>query len=138
MKLTKLLPAIIAPLISLAPNLTAIADAQSDTQRAFRGRCTAEILGQEKGTRVNMRSAPGVESEIVGYVLVGQQVWQLYYTISGYSPIVRQSDNEGVNWDYVEYRPSKNAEYRPSGTRGWIASYLLDQTCSSSKRPFDK
>jgi hypothetical protein len=130
MKLTKLLPAIIAPLISLAPNLTAIADAQSDTQRAFRGRCLADILGQEKGSRVNMRSAPGVDSEIVGYVLVGQRVAQLYYSISEYSPIVRQSDNEGVDWDYVEYMPSQ--------TRGWIASYLLDQTCSSSKRPFDK
>jgi hypothetical protein len=130
MKLTKLLPAIIAPLISLAPNLTAIADAQSDAPRAFRGRCLVAILGQEKGTRVNMRSAPGVDSEIVGYVLVGQRIAQLYYSISGYSPIVRQSDNEGVNWDYVEYMPSQ--------TRGWIASYLLDQTCSSSKRPFDK
>ena len=130
MKLTKLLPAIIAPLISLAPNLTAIADAQSDAPRAFRGRCLVAILGQEKGTRVNMRSAPGVDSEIVGYVLVGQRVAQLYYSISEYSPIVRQSDNEGVNWDYVEYMPSQ--------TRGWIASYLLDQTCSSSKRPFDK
>jgi hypothetical protein len=130
MKLTKLLPAIIAPLISLAPNLTAIADAQSDTQRAFRGRCLADILGQEKGTRVNMRSAPGVDSEIVGYVLMGQRVAQLYYSISGYSPIVRQTDKEGVDWDYVEYMPSQ--------TRGWIASYLLDQTCSSSKRPFDK
>jgi hypothetical protein len=130
MKLTKLLPAIIAPLISLAPNLTAIADAQSDTQRAFRGRCRVPVVGLEEGSRVNMRSAPGVESEIVGYVLVGQRVAQLYYSISEYSPIVRQSDNEGVDWDYVEYMPSQ--------TRGWIASYLLDQTCSSSKRPFDK
>lgn len=129
MKLTKLLPAIIAPLITLAPNLTAIADAQN-TPPAYRGRCLTSVLGQEKGSRVNMRSAPGVDSEIVGYVLVGQQVAQLYYSISGYSPIVRQSDNEGVNWDYVEYMPSQ--------TRGWIASYLIDQRCSSSKRPFDK
>ena len=128
MKLTKILLAIIAPLISFAPNFTAIADAQNESQRAFRGRCVADILGQEKGSRVNMRSAPGVESEIVGYVLVGQQVAQLYYSISGYSPIVRQSDNEGVNWDYVEYMPSQ--------TRGWIASRLIDQRCSSAERPF--
>lgn len=127
MKLTKILPAIIAPLISFAPNFTAIANAQNESQRAFRGRCTAEILGQEKGSRVNMRSAPGVDSEIVGYVLVGQRVDQLYYTISGYSPIVRQSDREGMSWDYVEYRPSQ--------TRGWIASHLLDQRCSNAKRP---
>ncbi|MBD2149473.1 SH3 domain-containing protein [Pseudanabaena sp. FACHB-1277] len=105
-----------------------IANAQSDTPRAFRGRCIVEILGQEKGSRVNMRSAPGSDSEIVGYVLVGQRVAQLYYSISGYSPIVRQSDSEGVNWDYVEYLPSQ--------TRGWIASRLIDQRCSSTKSPF--
>ena len=128
MKLTKILPAIIAPLISFAPNFTAIANAESDAPRAFRGRCIAAVVGQKEGSRVNMRSAPGVESETVGYVLVGQRVAQLYYSISGYSPIVRQSDNEGVNWDYVEYMPSQ--------TRGWIASYLLDQRCSSAKRPF--
>ena len=127
MKLTKALVAIIAPLITLAPNLTAIADAQNESPRAFLGRCIVGILGQEKGSRVNMRSTPGVDSEIVGYVLVGQRVAQLYYNISGNSPIVRQSDDEGVNWDYVEYLPSK--------TRGWIASYLLDQRCSSSRRP---
>ncbi len=128
MKRTKILPAIIAPLISFAPNLTEIANAQSDTPRAFRGRCIAEILGQEKGSRVNMRSAPGVDSEIVGYVLVGQRVAQLYYGVGGYAPIVKKSDREGVSWDYVEYLPSE--------TRGWIASYLLDQTCASAKHPF--
>ncbi|WP_434686505.1 SH3 domain-containing protein [Pseudanabaena minima] len=108
MKLTKILSAIIVPLISFAPNFTAIANAQSDTPRAFRGRCVAEILGQEKGSRVNMRSAPGVDSEIVGYVLVGQRVAQLYYSISGYSPIVQKSDREGVSWDYVEYLAQSN------------------------------
>lgn len=122
MKLTKLLPAIIAPLISLAPNLTAIADAQSDTQRAFRGRCRVPVVGLEEGSRVNMRSAPGVESEIVGYVLVGQQVDPLHYTASGLSPLVRQNDREGLSWDYVEYYPSQ--------TRGWIASHLIEQSCS--------
>lgn len=128
MKLTKILLAIIAPLISFAPNFTTIANAQSDAPRAFRGRCVAPVVGLEKGSRVNMRSAPRVESEIVGYVLVGQRVAQLYYTISGYSPIVRKSDGEGADWDYVEYLPSQ--------TRGWIASSLLDQRCSGAKRPF--
>ena len=128
MKLTKILASIIVPFISIAPQFTAIADAQNDTQRAYRGRCIASVVGQEKGSRVNMRSSPTVESEIVGYVLVGQRVAQLYYSISGYSPVVRESDGEGVSWDYVEYMPSK--------TRGWIASSLIDQTCSSSKRPF--
>ena len=115
-------------LAAISVPFAAIANAQSDAPRAFRGRCVAPVVGLEEGSRVNMRSAPGVESEIVGYVLVGQRVAQLYYTISGYSPIVRKSDGEGVDWDYVEYLPSQ--------TRGWIASSLLDQRCSSTKRPF--
>ncbi len=127
MKSNKALVAIIASLVTLMPQFTVIADAQNETQIGVRGRCVADIIGLEEGSRVNMRSAPRVDSEIVGYVLVGQQVAQLYYSISGYSPIVRQTDKEGVSWDYVEYMPSE--------TRGWIASHLLDQTCSSSKRP---
>jgi hypothetical protein len=117
MKLTKLLPAIIAPLISLAPNLTAIAHAQSDSQ-IVRGRCNYEITGTERGSRVNMRSAPGVESEIVGYVLVGQRVNQLRYDIGA---VVRENDGEAWIWAYVEYVPS--------GTRGWIMMSFLGEEC---------
>jgi uncharacterized protein YraI len=117
MKLTKLLPAIIAPLISLAPNLTAIADAQS----IVRGRCYVSVTGLEQGSRVNMRSAPGVDSEIVGYVLVGQEVNLLRYEAGA---TVRESDGEAGLWNYVEYVPSR--------TRGWIATPYLGKRCLES------
>lgn len=117
MKLTKILAAIIAPLITLAPTFTPIANAQSDSQ-IVRGRCNLDIVGLEEGSQVNMRSGPGVEFDIVGYVLVGQRVNGLRYEIGA---AVRESDGEGVYWDYVEYIPSR--------TRGWIAKPFLGSKC---------
>jgi hypothetical protein len=114
MKLNKILVSAIAPLITLLPQLTPIANAQS----VVRGRCNLEIVGQDKGSRVNLRSGPGVEFDVVGYVLVGQKVNGLRYDGGA---AVRQSDTEGVYWDYVEYVPS--------GTRGWIAKFLLGDRC---------
>ena len=96
MKLTKILPAIIVPFISLAPNLTAIADAQSIVRNK---RCNIEVTGLEEGSQVNMRSGAGVEYEIVGYVLVGQKVNPLRYEAGA---AVRERDGDGVDWDYVE------------------------------------
>ncbi len=118
MKLTKILVAIIAPLISLAPQFTAIADAQS----IIRGRCNVSITGLERGSRVNMRSSPGVEFGIVGYVLVGQEVNLLRYEAGA---AVRESDGEGVYWNYVEYIPSR--------TRGWIATPYLGECVESNR-----
>ena len=106
--------AVLTPLVSLMPQFTPIANAQS----IVRGRCNYEITGTERGSRVNMRSAPGVESDIVGYVLVGQRVNQLRYDIGA---AVIESDGEAVNWAYVEYVPTR--------TRGWIARYLLGEQC---------
>jgi hypothetical protein len=117
MKLTKIQVAIIAPLITLVPQFTPIANAQSDSQ-IVRGRCNADIVGLEEGTRVNMRSGPGVEFDIVGYVLVGQRVNRLRYEIGA---AVRESDGEGVSWDYVEYVPSR--------AKGWIANRFLGSRC---------
>ncbi len=114
MKLTKILVATIAPLITLLPQITSIANAQS----IVRGRCNFDVVGQERGSRVNMRSGPGVEFDIVGYVLVGQRVNGLRYDIGA---AVRESDGEAVYWDYVEYIPS--------GTRGWIARPFLGDRC---------
>lgn len=114
MTLTKILVTAITPLITLLPQLTPIANAQS----IVRGRCNVEIVGQEKGTRVNMRSGPGVEFDIVSYVLVGQRVNILRYEIGA---AVRESDGEAAYWNYVEYIPSR--------TRGWIAGAFLGERC---------
>jgi hypothetical protein len=113
MRLTKILAAIIVPFISLTPQFTTIANAQSE-QSIVRGSCNAAITALEKGSRVNMRSGPGVEFDVVGYVLVGQRVNKLRYEIGA---AVRESDGEGVYWDYVEYVPSE--------TRGWIVNTYL-------------
>ncbi len=106
--------AVLTPLVTLLPQLTPIASAQSIVQ----GRCNSEIVGQERGSRVNMRSGPGVEFDIVGYVLVGQRVNRLRYEEGA---AVRDSDTEAAYWDYVEYIPS--------GTRGWIAKSFLSERC---------
>lgn len=105
---------IIAPLVTLLPQLTLTANAQS----IISGRCNSDIVGQERGSRVNMRSGPGVEFDIVGYVLVGQRVNRLRYDIGA---AVVESDGEAVFWDYVEYVPSR--------TRGWIARPFLGERC---------
>lgn len=109
MKLTKILVAAIAPLITLVPQFTSIATAQ------VRGSCNVEIVGRERGSRVNMRSGPGVQFDIVGYVLVGQRVNVLRYD-RGASVV----DNQQMIWNYVEYIPSQ--------TRGWIRRDFLDVT----------
>ena len=119
MKLTKILAAIIVPFISLAPQFTPIANAQSD-QSIVRGRCNVRIVGLEKGSRINMRSGPGVEFDLVGHVLVGQRVNKLRYEIGA---AVRESDGEGVYWDYVEYIPSQ--------TRGWIVNTYVGECMTS-------
>ncbi len=118
MKLATLLVATIAPLATLLPQFSPIANAQSNDQSIVRGRCNVEIAGLERGTRVNMRSGPGIKYRPVGYVLVGQSVNQLRYDIGA---TVIKSDDEAVNWVYVEYIPSR--------TRGWVAQYLLSDKC---------
>lgn len=116
MKLTKILVAAIAPLITLVPQFTSIANAQS----FVRGGCNAAIVGSETGSRINMRSGPGVEFDLVGYVLVGQQVNRLRY--DGGAGVIER-DNQGIRWSYVEYIPSQ--------TRGWIREDFLGSRCLS-------
>ncbi|MBD2151418.1 SH3 domain-containing protein [Pseudanabaena sp. FACHB-1277] len=106
--------AVLAPLVSLMPQFSQVANAES----IVRGRCNYDITGIERGARVNMRSGPGVEFDVIGYVLVGQRVNQLRYDIGA---AVIESDSEAVNWAYVEYLPSR--------TRGWIARFLLSEKC---------
>lgn len=106
--------AVLAPLVTLMPQLTPIANAQS----VVRGSCNSDIVGQERGSRVNMRSGPGLEFDIVGYVLVGQRVNRLRYEAGA---AARESDGEAVWWHYVEYIPS--------GTRGWILTSFVGERC---------
>lgn len=121
MKLQHILIAIaslIAPLFTLLPTLTAPATAQQPTQPTIRsGECSSVVIGQERGSRVNMRSGPGVDFDNPDYVLVGQVVNELIDSVS-YGQIRRQ-DTQGNTWQLVEYTPSR--------TRGWIRTDFLRQ-----------
>ncbi len=92
--------------------------------------CSVVVRGLEPGSRVNMRSGPGVEFDSRGYVLVGQEVTLL-------SNNVRRSvdgrflgrpeqrrDRNGVIWYLVEYLESR--------TRGWIrGDFIGDPDCGT-------
>lgn len=109
--------ATIAPLLTILPTLTPPATAQQPTQSTIRnGECTALVIGEERGSRVNMRSGPGVDFDNPDFVLVGQFVNEL---IGADDRRIRRQDNRGNTWQLVEYIPSR--------TRGWIRTDLLRQ-----------
>jgi hypothetical protein len=61
----------------------------------------AVLVGQETGSRVNVRSAPSREANSPSYGLVGDRV-----------EILRQTEgSDGYTWYYIEFR---------SGARGWV------------------
>ncbi len=108
----------IAPLFTLLPPFMPIASAQQPTQqRILRGECTSLVIGEERGSRINMRSGPGIDFDNPDYVLVGQVVNELIDSVS-YGQIRRQ-DTQGNTWQLVEYTPSR--------TRGWIRTDFLRQ-----------
>ena len=116
MKLKHILIAIvssIAPLFTLLPPVTAPATAQPTIQR---GECSSLIIGQEQGSRVNMRSGPGIDFDNPAHVLVGQVVNEL---IDSTGRPIRRQDNRGNTWQLVEYSPSR--------ARGWIRADFLRQ-----------
>ncbi len=112
MRVKNALIAAIVPLITLLPQLTPIATAQS------RSDCNKVVIGRERGSQVNMRTGIGTDYEISGYVLVGQQVNMLIGPGGGY---MRERDNQGALWHMVEYLPSQ--------TRGWIRQDFIAQNC---------
>jgi len=103
----------IAPLLNLLPILTPSATAQ---QTIRSGECSAVVMGQERGSRVNMRSGPGIDFDNPAYVLVGQVVNEL---IDATGRSIRRQDNQRNTWQFVEYSPSR--------TRGWIRTDFLRQ-----------
>lgn len=106
--------AVIAPLITLLPQFTPIATAQ------VRSNCSVSIIGDERGSRVNMRSGPGTEFDSPGFILVGQAVRML--NDANGNRIIR-TDNQRMQWFLVEYVPS--------GTRGWVREDFIGENCLS-------
>ena len=112
--------ATIAPLLTIFPTLTPPATAQEEVS-IRNGECSSRVIGEEQGSQINMRSGPGTNFEIRGYLLVGQLVNNL---TSDASTRVTRQDSQGNTWRQVEYLPSR--------TRGWIRSDFLRQVgCGS-------
>jgi hypothetical protein len=120
----------IAPLLTLLPPVTPIATAQNPrpnpTPLFYYGDCSARVVGREPGTQVNMRSMPNTNSEILAFVLVGQNVTFLSSSSRArvHSNSRDDQDNTWYSWYYVEYEPSR--------TRGWIrADFLSSPFCDN-------
>lgn len=115
MKLQNILIAIVSsitPLITILPAFTLPAT----SQQIIQGECSAVVIGQERGARVNMRSGPGIDFDNPAYVLVGQVVNEL---IDATGRSIRRQDNQRNTWQFVEYSPSR--------IRGWIRTDFLRQ-----------
>ncbi len=106
--------AVLAPLITLLPQFTPIATAQ------VLSNCSVSIVGNQRGSRVNMRSGPGTEFDSPGFILVGQVVRML--NDSNGNRIIR-TDNQRMQWFLVEYIPSS--------TRGWVREDFIGPSCIS-------
>ena len=110
----------IAPLVTILPTFTPPATAQTEV-RIRNSECSSRVIGEEQGSQINMRSGPGTDFGIIGYVLVGQLVNNLIGSAD--RPTLRR-DSQGNTWQQVEYLPSR--------TRGWIRSDFLRQVgCGS-------
>ena len=98
---------------SLLPQFTPVAVAQ------VRSNCNVRVVGQVRGSQVNMRSGPGTNFSAPNYVLVGQSVNMLN---NNNGERVLAYDRAGNEWYLVEYIPTR--------TRGWIRGDLLAPLCN--------
>ena len=117
----------IAPLLTLLPPVIPIARAQNPRLNPVpvieQSYCSGRVIGRESGTPVNMRSMPDINSEIRGFVLVGQNITFLI-TSNNRAILYNSRDTQGNTWYFVEYEPSR--------TRGWIrADFLSSPFCDN-------
>jgi uncharacterized protein YraI len=113
MNIKALLLTAIAPLATLLPQFTPIAVAQE------RSNCYAQVVGESRGSRVNLRSGAGTEYGSPSFILVGQLV-NMLNTYSG--DRMSRVDSEGYTWFYVEYTPSRTA--------GWLREDFISPNCT--------
>ncbi len=110
----------IASLANFFPPIIPIAQAQNPRLNPVpvieESNCGGRVIGRESGTPVNMRSMPDINSEVRGFVLVGQNI--TFLISSNNRPVLYNSQDRGGNtWYFVEYAPSR--------TRGWIRGDFL-------------
>ncbi len=113
----------IASLLTFLPGATPAATAQQGIQEQGNlGVCSSRVVGQEPGTRVNMRSEPDINADIQDFVLVGQTVTNLVLAATG--NLISRRDDQGDTWMYVGHRPSNAV--------GWVrADFLSSIGCQA-------
>ncbi len=129
MKLTTkqcLIAVAIAPIIASFVQITPRANAQY-----LDVNCFAEIVGNQQGSQVNIRSGAGTGSRVIDSVNVGNRVIILNDgdRSGGPSPL-HQVDTQGQSW----YMVTKTREGKPDGLvsardRGWIREDFLQFSC---------
>ncbi|WP_413160337.1 SH3 domain-containing protein [Capilliphycus salinus ALCB114379] len=129
MKLTTkpfLIAVAIAPTIASFIQITPHANAQS-----LYVNCSAEIIGNQRGSQVNIRSGAGTRSQVIDSVSVGNHVIILNDGDRSGGPLpLRQVDTQGKSW----YMITKTREGKPDGLvpatdRGWIREDFLQLSC---------
>lgn len=116
-----ILLAAVSPLLTFSPQFTPNASAQSVTAKS----CVADVIGDDIGSLVNIRSGPGVEYKVIGAVTVGNLVIvandDQSNTVSTTVPMTRR-DKEGYLW-------FNTSRFRQSPYRGWMRSDFLRLKC---------
>jgi hypothetical protein len=120
LKICTLLLADIAALAIFAPQFTSSVNAQSITDKS----CVADIIGDDIGSQVNIRSGAGTIFSVVGTVSVGNLVIVANddQEKSGVISPLSRKDSQGDVW-YLTTR------YRASEYKGWIRSDFLRLRC---------
>ncbi len=119
MKINKILIGAIAPVLGLMAAVPSAVLAQSIAQ--YNSGCSVQIVGRERGSRVNLRSGAGIEFSSPSYLLVGQTVVMLD---NARGQRISLEDRQGYTWYFVEYVPT--------GTRGWIRDDFIAPQCNES------
>lgn len=110
----------IAVLAIFAPQINSSASAQSITDKS----CVADILGEDIGSQVNIRSGAGTIFNVIGTVSVGNLVIVANddRDKSGVVSPLSRTDNQGDSW-YLTTR------FRASEYKGWIRADFLRLKC---------
>ncbi|WP_207713964.1 SH3 domain-containing protein [Scytonema sp. UIC 10036] len=95
---------------------------QSRIARSEMSFCMATLIGQEYGSRINLRSGPGTDFPEKGYGLVGDRV-HILRKAGGIPQDLAAVERRGSVW----YRVG----FPKSGARGWVREDFISPECSN-------
>uniref|UniRef100_A0A0C1R0Y9 SH3b domain-containing protein n=1 Tax=Tolypothrix bouteillei VB521301 TaxID=1479485 RepID=A0A0C1R0Y9_9CYAN len=93
---------------------------QSKIARSEMSYCMATLIGQEYGSRINLRSGPGTNFPDKGYGLVGDRV-HILREVGGSPRDLATVERQGSVW----YRVG----FPKSGARGWVREDFISPEC---------